>query len=102
MADVCRSFAIAKKRNKTTTAVNLPSGFGLKGQLEYDLDRLSAQGILTLTLHVRKAIVDHTVTCPDTFSKALHPKTSEKGFLSNGMLDENTHTYPDILKMLKT
>ena len=27
MADVCCSFAIAKQTNKTTTAVNLPSGF---------------------------------------------------------------------------
>ena len=69
MADVCRSFAIVKHMTKVTSAVNLPSGFGLKGQIEYELDRLYAQGILVPKLIARKAIVNHTVNFPDTFGK---------------------------------
>ena len=92
MADICRSFAIAKQLTKVTSDVNLPSGFGFKGQLEYELDRLSAQGILVLKLIARKAIVDHTITYLNTFGKALHPERSKKGSISNGMLDEKTLT----------
>ena len=32
----------------------------------------------------------------------MHPKKTRKGFVENGMLDENTYTYPDLYKMLKT
>ena len=31
----------------------------------------------------------------------MQPKTTKKGFLMDGMLDENVQTYPDIFKMLK-
>ena len=54
MVDVGRQFAIMKAENKTTTSVNLPSGFGLKGQLEYELDHLHAQGILMLKPPAKK------------------------------------------------
>ena len=102
MADVGRQFANVKVDDKTMTSVNLPSGFGLKGMIEYELDRLSAEGKLKLKLPTRKALVDHTATCPNSFGKAMHPKTTKKGFIVNGMLDENIHTYPDIVKLLKT
>ena len=102
MADVGRQFAIMKQQNKTLTSVNLPSGLGLKGAIEYELDSLNAKGILKLKLPSKKSIIDHVVTCPDIYGKSMQPKTTKKGFLMNGMLDENVETYPDIFKMLKT
>ena len=33
MADIGRQFAIFKAACKTTTAINVPSGFGLKGEI---------------------------------------------------------------------
>ena len=102
MADVGRQFAIFKSCNKTMTSTNLPSGFGLKGQIEYELDALNAKGILMLKLPARKAIIDHVVTCPNIYAISMQPKTTKKGFIENGMLDEKTDTYPDIYKMMKT
>ena len=102
MADVGRQFAIMKSLNKTMSSTHLPSGFGLKGQIEFELDRLNAQGVLMLKLPARKAIIDHVVTCADIYGKAMHPKTTQKRFIKNGMLDEITLTYPDIYEMLKT
>ena len=32
----------------------------------------------------------------------MQSKTSKKGYIEDGMLDEKTNTYPDIYKMLKT
>ena len=32
----------------------------------------------------------------------MRPKTTKKGFIKNGMIDESAHTYPDIKKMLQT
>ena len=32
----------------------------------------------------------------------MQPKTTKKGFVENGMEDDDTHTYPDIHKNLKT
>ena len=55
-----------------------------------------------LNLQQRKAIIDHTVTCPEVFGRAMQTKTTKKGFVENGMLDENTELYPDIIKMLQT
>ena len=62
MADVGRQFAIMKAENKTTTSVNLPSGFVLNGQLEYDLDHLHAQGVLTFKPPEKKP--PSTMLCP--------------------------------------
>ena len=102
MADFGRQFAIMKAENKTTTSVNLPSGFGLKGQLEYELDNLHAKGILMLKVPAKKAIIDYVVSCPDIYTKLMHPKTTKKGYVQNGMLDENTYTYPDLFKIMRT
>ena len=35
MEDLGHNFAIMKVKNITTTSTHLPSGYGLKGQLEY-------------------------------------------------------------------
>ena len=102
MADIGRQFAIIKSESKTVTAINIPSGYGLKGNLEYKLDLLYASGELMLKLPARKAIIDHIVSCPEIYGKAMQPKTTKKGFVENGMEDDKTHTYPDIHKMLKT
>ena len=32
----------------------------------------------------------------------MSPRTTRKGFIINGMIDENTNTYPDIHRMLQT
>ena len=32
----------------------------------------------------------------------MNPKTTQKGHIENGMIDEITHTYPDIVKILNT
>ena len=96
MADICRAFTILKTMCKRVTSVNLPSGYGLKGQLEYELDRLHASGILHIKLPAKKAILDHIVSCPEIYGKLMQPKTTKKGFVENGMSDEETHTYTDI------
>ena len=102
MADIGRQFPIFKAACKTTTAINVPSGFGLKGEIEYELDCLSASGKLILKLPAKKAIIDHIVSCPEFYGKAMQPKTTKKSFVMNVMMDENTHTYPDVHKMMKT
>ena len=102
MADICRSFAIMKSESKKITAINVPSGYGLKGEIEYKLDQLQASGVLMLKLSARKAIIDHIASCPEVYGKALQTKTTKKGFVENGIEDEYTHTYPDVFKMLIT
>ena len=101
-ADIGRQFAIIKSSTKTTTSVNLPNGFGLKGLIEDIFDDHKSRGLLLLKLPAQKAIVDHIVSCSEIFGKAMCPKTTKKGFIENGMIDEATHTYPDIKKMLQT
>ena len=54
MTDIGRQFAIFKNACKTTTAINLPSGFRLKVEIEYQLDFFSADGKLNLKLPARK------------------------------------------------
>ena len=102
MADIGRQFAVIKSESKKITAINIPSGYGLKGGFEYQLDRLQASGILKLKLPARKALVDHIVSCPEILGKGMLPKTTKKGFVKNGIVDETTHTYPDVYEMLKT
>ena len=102
MADIERQFNVIKVANKTTTSINLPTGFGLKGFLEDIFDTYKASGKLKLTLPARKAIIDHLVTCPEIYGKGMQPKTTTKGFIVNGMIDDITHTYPDIIQMLQT
>ena len=101
-ADIGRQFAVVKTDSKSTTAINLPHGFGMKGFLEDMFDIKKARGELVIKLPARKAIIDHIVSCPEIFGKAMLPKTTKKGFVVNGMLDEQIHTYPDIIKMLRT
>ena len=60
-ADIGRQFAVMKAANKTTTSINLPSGFGLKGYIENLFDIYKANGRLTLKLPARKA--DHRSLC---------------------------------------
>ena len=100
--DIERQFTILRATSKTTTATNLSHGFGLKGYLDDTFDNRKASGALTLKLPACKAIVDRIVSCSDIFGKAMSPKTTKRGFIENGMIDEQTHTYPDIVKMLQT
>ena len=55
-----------------------------------------------LKVPVRKAMIDHIASCPEIYGKEMQPKTTKKGHVENGMEDEETHTYPDMHKMLKT
>ena len=32
----------------------------------------------------------------------MNPRTTKKGFIHNGMIDANTHTFPDLIRMLQT
>ena len=77
-ADVGRQFAVIKECNKTTTSINSPSGYGLKGSIKNKLDKLRVNGILLLKLPARKAIIDHCVSCPEIYGKAMQPKTTKK------------------------
>ena len=77
-ADIGRQFAVMKSANKTTTSINLPSGFGLKGYIENLFDVYKANGTLLLKLPARKAIIDHCVSCPEIYGKAMQPKTTKK------------------------
>ena len=102
MADIGRQFAVMKLESKKVTTINIPSGYGLKGQLEYEIDCLYASDTLILKLPACKAIIDHIVSCPEIYGKPMHPKTTKKGYVENRMEDEETHTYPDVHNMLKT
>ena len=102
IADIGRQFEVMKSESKKTTAINIPSGYVLKGQQEYEIDCLYASGTLMLKLPARKAMIDHIVSCPEIYGKAMNPKSTNKGYVENGMEDEETHTYPDVHKMLKT
>ena len=82
--------------------MNSPHGYGIKGRIKDMFDTYKARGILNLKLPARKAITDHIVSCPEIFGKAMAPKTTKKGCIVNGMIDEKTETYPDINKMLNT
>ena len=77
-ADIGRQFAIVKSQSKTTTAVNLPTGFGLKGDMEGIFDDYKARGFLSLKLIARKAIIDHIVSCSEIFGKAMSPRTKKR------------------------
>ena len=54
MTNAVHHVAIMKASNKTMTSVNLPSGLGLKGAIEYELDLLDTKGILRLELPSKK------------------------------------------------
>ena len=95
-ADIGRQFVIVKDGTKTVTAINLPNGYGMKGFIEDMFVEYKSKGILSIKLQARKAIIDHIVSCPEIFGKAMAPKTTRKGFIVNGMIDEATETYPDI------
>ena len=99
MADIGLQFAVMKSESKKFTAINIPSGYRLKGQLEYEIDCLYASGTLMLKLPARKAMIDHIVSCPEIYGKAMQPTTKKKGYVENGMEHEETHTYPDVYKM---
>ena len=101
-ADIGRQFANFKTECKTTTAENLPHGFGLKGFLEDMFDILKANGTLVVKLPAKKAIIDHCVCCPEILSKSMAPKTTIKGFIVNGMVDAKLNIYPDVRMFLKT
>ena len=77
-ADIGRQFALVKTGTKTTTSINLPRGFGIKGLLEETFDTLAAKGELILKLPARKAILDHIVSCPEIFGKAMSPSITKK------------------------
>ena len=73
-ADIEIQFAI----KNTVAAINLPSGFGLKGQIEDELNHHQATRILVLKLPARKAIVDHAVSCPKIKKKAMQKKNNQE------------------------
>ena len=100
-ADIGRQFAIVKALSKTTSSVNLPHGFGMKGFLEDVFDDHKARGVLVLKLPARKAIIDHIVSCPDIFGRPMSPKPTKKIFIVNGIIDDKKETYLDIIKMLQ-
>ena len=102
MADIGRHFAVMKSESKKVTEINIPSGYGLKGQLEYEIYCLYVSGTLMLKLPARKAMIVHIVSCPEIYGKTMQPKTTKKGYVENGMEDEETHTYPDVHKMFNT
>ena len=77
-ANIGRQFITLKASSKTTTVTNLPHGFGLKCYLEDTFDNLKASGTLTLKLPARKVIIDHIVSCPEIFGKAMIPKATKR------------------------
>ena len=99
MADIGRQFAVMKSESRKVTALNIPSGYGLKGQLEYEINFLYVSGTLMIKLPARKVMIDHIVSCPEIYGKAMQTKTKKKGYVENGMEYEETHTYPDVYKM---
>ena len=74
----------------------------MKGFLEDFFATYQVSGVLILKLTAQKVIIDHSVSYPEIFSKAMCPKIIKKGFIINGMIDGKTHTYPGIIKTLQT
>ena len=54
-----------------------------------------------LKLHACKAIIDHFISFPEIFGKAMNPKPTKKGYIESGLIDKITDTYPNIVNMLK-
>ena len=52
-------------------AINSSTVFGLKGFIKEMSDTLKASGKLNIKLPARKAIIDHCVTCPEMYGKAM-------------------------------
>ena len=48
-----------------------------------------------MKLTTQKAVIDHVGVCPA-------PKTTKRGFVENGMIDNKVHLCPDIYEMIKT
>ena len=82
--------------------MNIPSGFGVKSLLEDKLTRHQASKKLNLKTLMTKAIIDHTILCPEIFGNAMQPKITKRGFIENGMIHDKVETYPDIIKMMRT
>ena len=78
MADIGCQFAVMKSESKKVTAINIPSGYGLKGQLEYEINCLYASSTLMIKLPARKAIIDQIVSCPEIYGKAMQPKNNKE------------------------
>ena len=71
MADIGCQFAVMKSEIKKVTAINISSGYRLKGQLEYEINCLYVIGNLMLKLPSRKAMIEHIVSCPEIYVKAM-------------------------------
>ena len=84
------------------TLVNFPSGLGLKVTIEYYLDSLNEKEKLKLKLTSKN--LSYTMILPAlTFmGNQFNKKTTKKGLMMHGMLDENTHTFLENFKILKT
>ena len=101
MADIARQFAIMKQYTKTTTMINIPSGYGSNGQLEYELDILKADGVLILKTPAHRATIDHVASSPEIYGTATKSKTTKREYIENGMINELTELYPYIIKMMQ-
>ena len=78
--NIGRQFAIVKAETKTTKTINLPNGYGMKGNLECMFDGYKAQVILSFKLPACKTITNHINLCPEIFGKAMAPKSKEGAY----------------------
>ena len=60
------------------------------------------EGILNLNAKKRSAMVDFLACYPDIIMKSASHKAVSSGFADNGMIDEQTSSYPDMNAIMRT
>ena len=74
----------------------------LKRVSEIKFVEMYTDGILTLSLTKRQALVDFIACIPDNTARAVTRENILVGFRACGLIDENTHRFPDLEKILAT
>lgn len=75
---------------------------GLKSTIVQIFSQLENEGKLHLARRKLNALLDFLICLPDLYSKAVTEDNIKKGWFESGLLDEETCTTPDIIKMLGT
>lgn len=88
-------FKNSKAYLNATTEKHSPD-VGLKGIFTHTLIKPEIEGILFVDLKTQKALIDHMASFLDFFTRATHKKNTRNDLISNGMLDSETFTYPDM------
>ena len=99
--DCCPVFRSLKAISKSITKENAPH-IGLKRVVSTEFKKLDSEGVLNLNVKKRSAMVDFLACYPDIIMKSASHKAVSSGFADNGMIDEQTSSYPDMNAIMRT